>query len=101
LLSGQATAADSLREIAEVIGIPGSTLSKLERQLRNPSAVSLRALAAVVSFSGRSLSLVADLLEQQKDESRVIDAIKHDLDLNPRQRTILIQLYQSFVRANR
>ena len=101
VLRGSGAAAESLRDLATVLGVPNRYFGRLEESLRNPSVATLKALATVISFSGRSLALMADLLERDDGVRPVPESISRDPELTPRQREVLLELYESFVRSRR
>jgi transcriptional regulator with XRE-family HTH domain len=92
----------SMREFARVVGISNPYLSQIERGLRAPSEQVLQSIA-------RSLETSADTLREQAgidrdgddDGSDVIEAIKADPALTPRQRQALVQVYEAFVAQSR
>lgn len=89
----------SVRQLSKATGISNPYLSQIERGLRRPSADILQALAKGLEVSAESLYVQAGFLEPQP-ESPDVDvraALSADPRLAPRQRAILLDLYDSFV----
>ncbi|GGL03185.1 hypothetical protein Sme01_19050 [Sphaerisporangium melleum] len=89
-------AAVSLRQLAEDAGISNPYLSQIERGLRDPSAEVVDKIAKALSVNVRVLLADAETGEMPE----VIAALQTDQVLDARQRQILIELYESFCRAN-
>ena len=100
VLKGPKAAADSLRDLAQTIGLPDAYLDQFERMMGNPNALTLKTLANLITFSGKSLALVSELLDQAPADAPVEQAIRRDRHLSRRQREIMIELYSMFVRSN-
>src|SRR4051794_8118332 len=88
----------TVRQFAEMVGISNPYLSQIERGLRDPSEKVVEAIA-------RSLQISADALYEQAgraapdvepESSPVVEAIRADPALTPRQRDALIEIYESF-----
>ncbi len=89
----------SLRQLADRTGISNPYLSQIERGLKKPSAEILQALAKGLRVSAEQLYVHAGILEAA-DEQAEIDvrrAILADPKLTERQRTVLLDVYASFV----
>ncbi len=96
----------SVRQLSKVAGISNPYLSQIERGLRRPSADILQALAKGLEISAESLYVQAGFLEGPVDQAaggEDVDgvdaraALRSDPRLTPRQRQLLIDLYDSFV----
>jgi len=92
----------SLRQLSEVAGISNPYISQIERGLKKPSAEILQALAKALRISAESLYVRAGILDELTDLGGVpavdvTDAIRADPKLNGRQRTALLDVYESFV----
>jgi transcriptional regulator with XRE-family HTH domain len=92
----------SLRQLSEVAGVSNPYLSQIERGLKRPSAEILQQLAKGLRISAESLYVRAGILEEQADhgDSPVVDvraAVLADRHLTDRQRTVLLDVYESFV----
>jgi transcriptional regulator with XRE-family HTH domain len=85
----------SMRQLANMVGISNPYLSQIERGLREPSERVLDAIA-------RNLELSADAVQEHvrsrrpasQESSAVVEAIKQDPALTPRQRQALIAVYR-------
>lgn len=93
----------SVRQLSKAAGISNPYLSQIERGLRRPSAEILQALAKGLEISAESLYVQAGLLERFDEEAGgavrpdARAAISADPRLAPRQRRLLLDLYDSFV----
>ncbi|MBB4917459.1 helix-turn-helix domain-containing protein [Streptosporangium saharense] len=89
----------SLRQLAERAGISNPYLSQIERGLRTPSREIIDKIAKALGTTAQML-----LMETEAGENRsvsgVMAALQADEILDARQRRILIELYESFCRAN-
>jgi transcriptional regulator with XRE-family HTH domain len=87
----------SMRQFAQLVGISNPYLSQIERGLREPSQ-------RVVESIARSLETSADALYEQAGigaedgdgEPAVVEAIRADGTLTPRQKQALVQVYEAF-----
>ena len=87
----------SMRQFARMVGISNPYLSQIERGLRKPSEQVLQGIAD-------SLQTSVDVLYEQAGvphdedgaEPAVLIAIRADPDLSARQRSALIEIYESF-----
>jgi transcriptional regulator with XRE-family HTH domain len=91
----------SMRQFAELAGISNPYLSQIERGLRAPSEHVLDSIAD-------ALKLPADALYEQAgmavpgtepEDNAVLDAIREDERLTARQRSAMIEIYESFTAA--
>jgi transcriptional regulator with XRE-family HTH domain len=92
----------SLRQLSEVAGVSNPYLSQIERGLKRPSAEILQQLAKGLRISAESLYVRAGILEEQADhgDTPVVDvraAVLADRRLTDRQRSVLLDVYESFV----
>ena len=87
----------SMRQFARMVGISNPYLSQIERGLREPSEQVLQGIA-------ESLKTSVDVLYEQAGvpydedgaEPAVIAAIRADPKLSARQRSALVEVYESF-----
>ena len=93
------TAEYSMRQFAELAGISNPYLSQIERGLRAPSEHVLEAIAQTLKISADALYEQAGIApaDEEPDESGVLKAIAADKRLTARQRTVLREVYESFV----
>lgn len=92
----------SLRQLAERSGISNPYLSQIERGLKKPSGEILQSLAKGLRISAEQLYVHAGLLDADPSggERSALDvrtAIRSDPLLTERQRSVLLDLYASFV----
>jgi transcriptional regulator with XRE-family HTH domain len=92
----------SLRQLSEVAGVSNPYLSQIERGLKRPSAEILQQLAKGLRISAESLYVRAGILEEQADhgDTPAVDvraAVLADRRLTDRQRSVLLDVYESFV----
>ena len=94
----------SLRQLSELVGISNPYLSQIERGLKRPSAEILQQLAKGLEVSAETLYVKAGILDEHPvpvaATPTVRDAIAADPDLTDRQKVTLIDVYDSFVRAD-
>ena len=91
-----------MREFARAVGISNPYLSQIERGLRAPSEQVLESIAKSLETSADALYEQAGVSRDAADDgSAVVDAIKDDAALTPRQRQALIQVYEAFVATGR
>ena len=95
----------SLRQLAELAGISNPYLSQIERGLKKPSAEILQQLAKGLEVSAESLYVRAGILDERHghaeeplDTRAVIGA---DPLLTDRQKSALLDIYDSFVGARK
>ena len=92
----------SMREFARAVGISNPYLSQIERGLRAPSDQVLQSIAKSLETSADALYEQAGIDRDADDDgSVVVDAIKADAALTPRQRQALVQVYEAFVAQSR
>lgn len=89
----------SLRQLAKLAGVSNPYLSQVERGLRKPSAEILQQIAKGLRISAEVLYVRAGILEE-RPASAVTDAVLADLELNERQKQVLLDIYLSFRREN-
>lgn len=96
----------SLRQLSELAGISNPYLSQIERGLKKPSAEILQQLAKGLEVSSESLYVRAGILDAGVLEYRshhhqtppsTRDAIAADPHLTARQKSALLDIYDSFV----
>jgi transcriptional regulator with XRE-family HTH domain len=91
----------SLRQLAEQTGVSNPYLSQIERGLRKPSAEILQSLAKALRVSAETLYVRAGILDPDDDGASGVEmAVLSDLALTERQKSVLIDIYSSFVREN-
>ncbi len=89
----------SLRQLAEQTGVSNPYLSQIERGLRKPSAQVLQQLAKALRVSAETMYVRAGMLDPDEDGARSVElAVLSDTGLTERQRTVLLDIYQSFRR---
>lgn len=89
----------SLRQLAKLAGVSNPYLSQVERGLRKPSAEILQQIAKGLRISAEVLYVRAGILEE-RPASAVTDAVLADVELNERQKQVLLDIYLSFRREN-
>lgn len=89
----------SMRQFAELAGISNPYLSQIERGLRAPSENVLDGIARALKVSSDALYEQAGLTPPgaEPEDNAVLDAIAGDPRLSARQRTVLREIYESFV----
>ena len=91
----------SVRQFADLCGISNPYLSQIERGLRTPSSMILQSLSKGLRMSAETLYAQAGIIDpQDAEESDVVKAVLHDLDLSARQREMMIDIYRSFRKVN-
>ncbi|HYP44915.1 MAG TPA: helix-turn-helix transcriptional regulator [Propionibacteriaceae bacterium] len=91
----------SLRQLAEQTGVSNPYLSQIERGLRKPSAEVLQQLAKALRVSAETLYVRAGILDPHDHATTTVEmALLADPGLTERQRTVLMDVYTSFVREN-
>src|SRR5215472_13595379 len=91
----------SLRQLAQAAGVSNPYLSRVERGLRRPSADILQQIAKGLRISAEALYVQAGILDEERGNSSVTDAIMADSGLTERQKQMLIDIYDSFRREVR
>lgn len=89
----------SLRKLADRAGISNPYLSQIERGLRKPSAEILKSIARGLSIQAESLYARAGLLEEGFSPPTVVEAVETDIELNQRQKQVLLDIYRTFVQS--
>ncbi|HEX3792636.1 MAG TPA: helix-turn-helix transcriptional regulator [Pseudonocardiaceae bacterium] len=89
----------SLRQLAKLAGVSNPYLSQIERGLRKPSAEILQQIAKGLRISAEALYVQAGFLDAPAG-GPVVDAIHAATELTERQKQVLLDVYESFVRAN-
>src|ERR1700709_2740720 len=89
----------TLRQLAEQTGVSNPYLSQIERGLRKPSAEVLQQLAKALRVSAATLSVRAGILDPRDHATTTVEmAVLADPALTERQRSVLLDIYGSFVR---
>ncbi len=101
-IASQRRAAElSLRQLAEQTGVSNPYLSQIERGLRRPSAEVLQQLSKALRVSAETLYVKAGILDPDDHPSTTVEAaVLSDLTITERQKRVLIDVYQSFVKEN-
>jgi transcriptional regulator with XRE-family HTH domain len=88
----------SMRQLATMAGISNPYLSQIERGLREPSEKVLDAIATTLETSADKLYEQAGFApaEEADGPSEVEAAIEADVELSPRQRQALLEIYRAF-----
>lgn len=95
------TAQLSLRQLAEAAGVSNPYLSQIERGLRKPSAEVLQQVAKALRISAETLYVRAGILdERERDELETRAVLLADPSINERQKSVLLQIYDSFRKEN-
>lgn len=88
----------SIRKLAELADVSNPYLSQIERGLRKPSAEILQQVANALRISVETLYVRAGILpDEERHVSTVSEAIEHDPDLTPEQKSALLNVYESFL----
>ncbi len=88
----------SIRKLAELADVSNPYRSQIERGLRKPSADVLQQVANALRISVESLYVRAGILpDDGRAVSTVSEAIEHDPDLTPEQKSALLNVYASFL----
>ena len=88
----------SMRQFAAMAGISNPYLSQIERGLRAPSERVVEAIARSLETSAEALYAQAGLVaEDERELEAVPTAIRGDESLTPRQRRVLLDIYEAFV----
>jgi transcriptional regulator with XRE-family HTH domain len=91
----------SMRQFAAMAGISNPYLSQIERGLREPSDRVVEAIARSLETSAEALYEQAGLIAEPDDEdvAAVPTAIQTDPALTPRERRVLLDIYDAFIAA--
>jgi transcriptional regulator with XRE-family HTH domain len=91
----------SLRQLAELAEVSNPYLSQIERGLKRPSADILQSLAKGLRVSAESLYVRAGILDERDEQQVDIEAaILSDSLLTERQKSVLLDIYESFRAEN-
>ena len=90
----------SVRQLSKLTGVSNPYLSQIERGLRKPSAEILQQIANGLRISAEQLYLRAGILETREGDPQVVAAIIADAVLTERQKSALVEIYESFCREN-
>jgi transcriptional regulator with XRE-family HTH domain len=93
------TAQISLRQLSKLAGVSNPYLSQIERGLRRPSAEILQQIAKGLRISAEALYVRAGFLDAPEG-GPVTDAIRAATELTERQKQVLLDVYETFRRAN-
>ena len=101
-IAGQRRAAElSLRQLAELTGVSNPYLSQIERGLRKPSAEVLQQLSKALRVSAETLYVKAGILDPEDHRATTVEtSVLSDVAITERQKRVLIDVYQSFVKEN-
>jgi transcriptional regulator with XRE-family HTH domain len=90
----------SMRQFAQMAGISNPYLSQIERGLREPSDRVVDAIARSLETSADALYEEAGLVADEDSALEAVpDAIVADPALTPRQRKVMLDVYEAFVAA--
>jgi transcriptional regulator with XRE-family HTH domain len=89
----------SLRQLSRLAGVSNPYLSQIERGLRKPSAEILQQIAKGLRISAEALYVQAGILDATAG-GPVPDAIRAAAELTERQKQVLLDVYETFRRAN-
>jgi transcriptional regulator with XRE-family HTH domain len=95
----RSTAQISLRQLSKLAGVSNPYLSQIERGLRKPSAEILQQIAKGLRISAEALYVQAGILDAPAG-GPVPDAIRVATELSERQKQVLLDVYETFRRAN-
>jgi transcriptional regulator with XRE-family HTH domain len=90
----------SLRQLSKLAGVSNPYLSQIERGLRKPSAEILQQIAKGLRISAEALYVQAGILDAPAG-GPLVDAIHAATELTDRQKQVLLDVYESFLRDNR
>jgi transcriptional regulator with XRE-family HTH domain len=90
----------SVRQLSKLAGVSNPYLSQIERGLRKPSAEILQQIAKGLRISAEQLYVRAGILEHRQGHDELIAAILADAALTERQKSVLVEIYESFRREN-
>jgi transcriptional regulator with XRE-family HTH domain len=89
----------SLRQLSKLAGVSNPYLSQIERGLRRPSADILQQIAKGLRISAEALYVQAGILDAPAG-GPVAEAILAATELTERQKQVLLDVYETFRRAN-
>ena len=85
----------SVRRLAELAEVSNPYVSQIERGLRKPSADVLQQIAKALHISSESLYVRAGILDPDRVSAvSVVDAVRGDPHLGPKQKQALLRLYE-------
>lgn len=90
----------SVRQLSKLAGVSNPYLSQIERGLRKPSAEILQQIAKGLRISAEQLYIRAGILEDRESVGELTAAILADTSLTERQKSVLVEIYESFRREN-
>ena len=90
----------SVRQLSKLAGVSNPYLSQIERGLRRPSAEILQQIAKGLRISAEALYVQAGILDAPPAGGPVPDAIRAAVELTERQKQVLLEVYETFRRAN-
>lgn len=91
----------TLRQLADQTGVSNPYLSQIERGLRKPSAEVLQQLSKALRISAEQLYVRAGILDPEDHPGTSVEAaVLADTAITERQKRVLIDVYNSFVREN-
>lgn len=91
----------SLRQLSDLAGVSNPYLSQIERGLRKPSADVLQQLAKALRISAETLYVRAGILDPDEVGERSVQlAVLADPTLSERQKSVLLDIYESFCSEN-
>jgi transcriptional regulator with XRE-family HTH domain len=92
----------SMRQMSKLVGISNPYLSQIERGLRAPSAAVTAAIAGTLGISVDELHERSGVgTRSRSGANEVRAAIERAYELTASQRASLLEVYESFVSANR
>lgn len=91
----------SMRQMSKMVGISNPYLSQIERGLRAPSASVTAAIAGTLGITVEELYARSGAATPRGGPTEVRAAIEQAGELTPAQRASLLEVYESFVGANR
>jgi transcriptional regulator with XRE-family HTH domain len=90
----------TLRQFASMAGISNPYLSQIERGLRAPSEPVIDAIARSLETSADALYQQAGLVDEAENaRGRVESALEADPGLSPRQRRVVMDVYDAMIAA--
>jgi transcriptional regulator with XRE-family HTH domain len=90
----------SVRQLSKLAGVSNPYLSQIERGLRKPSAEILQQIAKGLRISAEQLYIRAGILEDRHGADELVTTILSDTGLTERQKSVLVEIYESFRREN-
>jgi transcriptional regulator with XRE-family HTH domain len=90
----------SLRQLSRLAGVSNPYLARIEGGLRKLSADILHQIARGLRISAEQLYLRAGIVQDRRSSSEPIGAILTNTTLTERQKSVLVEIYESFHREN-